>query len=88
MKAPIPHPLPEIPAGMDYARDSFWYKYRHRFAWWSAVRALGWYVEQREKAKRYGQPFPPKPFFQKKTTMPTPWDGREEKPGRVPRQGK
>lgn len=88
MKAPPPLPLPAIPAGQDFAKDSFWYKYRHRFMWWNATRVMDWYLSERDRAARMGAAFPPAPFFTKKSTVPAPWNGREEKAGRVPRTGK
>lgn len=83
-----PHPLPAIPDGFDFARDSFWHRYRHKFQWQREIRAWAWYMQQRDKAALYQKPFPPAPVFQRKTTVPQPWDGRDEMPGRVPRTGK
>lgn len=79
-----PHPLPDIPPGHDYAKDSFWYRLRHNFRWKREIKAWEWYLKQRDKAALNGKPFPPNPIFQRKTTMPMPWTGKDEKPGRMP----
>ena len=82
-----PHLLPPIPPGKDFAKDSFWYKYRHRFTWKKHEAAMDWYIEQRDRAALYKRQFPPVPIFQNiAPAMPQPWNGKDEKPGRVPRK--
>lgn len=83
-----PHPLPSIPPGMDYAKDSFWYRFRHKFRWKRELEAWAWYIQQRDRAALYKKPFPPEPVFTRRTVSPQPWDGRSEKPGRIPWTGK
>ena len=83
-----PHPLPVIPPGMDYAKDSFWYRFRHKFLWKRELEAWAWYLQQRDKAALYQKQFPPAPVFTRRTVSPQPWDGRGEKPGRIPWTGK
>lgn len=85
------HELPTIPPGHDFARDSFWWRYRERFYRARRVKetAWEWYFREKQRAENNGMQFPPEPVFQKATRpMPQPWTGIEEKAGRVPREGK
>ena len=84
--------LPAIPPGKDFARDSFWWRYRERFArrramgWQIKEAAYDWFDREEKAAQLNGQPFPPKPVFSASAPpVPSAWDGRNEKPGRVPR---
>ena len=83
-----PHPLPSIPPGMDYAKDSFWFRLRHKFMWKREIEAWAWYIQQRDKAALHGDKFPPAPVFAPKVTLPEPRTGREGDSGRVPWTGK
>lgn len=89
--------LPEIPEGCEFSRDCFWSKFRAKFIWrkvWTGSdlekeTAAKWLQSQRETAQVRRQPWPPKPTFRKVAgPLPQPWDGKEERPGRVPRTGK
>lgn len=86
--------LPEIPAGQDFARDSFWWKYRERFErpmrykWKVKKSSEDWFDKQKNSAELYQTPFPPKPIFRRVSPLPQVWDGKDEKPGKVPRTGK
>ena len=86
--------LPPTPAGKDYARDSFWWTYRQRFSipmkfgWKIKPVAFEWFDRKEKKAMLNGTVFPPNPTFQPAAKLPMPWDGRDEKAGRVPRTGK
>ena len=68
--------LPEIPAGQDFARDSFWWAYRERFAipikfrWKVKPTAYEWFTREENRARLHGQPFPPKPIFRKAPPKP------------------
>ena len=83
-----PHPLPSIPPGMDYAKDSFWFRLRHKFTWKHEIEAWEWYIRQRDKAELNKKPFPPAPVFARRSAIPQPWDGKSEKGGRIPWTGK
>lgn len=89
--------LPEKPDGMEFSKDCFWRHFQQRFIWhraWMGTpdqkhRAAEWLKSQRETALRRGTAWPPKPLpFRKKVAMPMPNDGKDERPGRVPRNGK
>ena len=88
--------MPEIPKGNRFSKDCFWAKFQEKFIWHTAFgthpakknRAAEWLQEQRESAQRRGHAWPPKPVFMPVSTTPQPWDGRNEKPGNVPRDGK
>ena len=89
--------MPEKPDGMEYNRDCFWREFQQKFIWHRAwmgtpeqkLHAAEWLKGQRETALRRGKKWPPNPLpFRPKVTMPTPWEGKDEKAGRVPRDGK
>lgn len=89
--------LPEKPDGMEFSRDCFWREFQQKFVWhraWMGTpeqkkHAAEWLAGERQKALKRGTAWPPKPLpFRAKVTMPQPWDGKEEKAGRVPRNGK
>lgn len=87
--------IPAIPPGKDFARDTFWGRYVQRFA---RKRAMGWHIREADydwfdreetKARLSGTEFPPAPIFQNVfSPVPQPNDGRDERPGRIPRTGK
>lgn len=87
---------PAIPSGKRYAKECFWAKFQSKFIWHTAWMgpesrkdsAARWLRAMREAAQRRGQAWPPEPIFIPQATTPAPWDGRNEKPGRVPRDGK
>lgn len=88
--------MPEIPTGKRFSKECFWGKFQAKFIWHTAwhgpeVRkdsAEKWLRTRREEAQTRGQEWPPKPVFIPVSTTPDPWDGRNEKPGNVPRDGK
>lgn len=88
--------LPEIPTGKRFAKECFWAKFQAKFVWHTAFgkdgarkeNAARWLRSMREAALRRNQQWPPKPIFIPFVTMPEPWEGKDEKPGRVPREGK
>ena len=88
--------LPELPAGQRFAKECFWAKFQAKFVWHTAFgkddarkeNAARWLQAMREAAQRRGQQWPPKPIFLPAVTMPEVWEGKQEKPGRVPREGK
>lgn len=89
--------LPEKPEGMEFNRDCFWRKFQQKFVWhraWMGTpeqkrHAAEWLKKERETALRRGTAWPPNPVpFRPTVTLPKPWDGKEEKPGRVPRTGR
>ena len=89
--------LPEIPDGCEFSRDCFWWDFQIKLIWYRAWMgttsqqqfAADWLRTQRETAQKRGQAWPPKPTFRPVARpVPQPWDGREERPGRVPRTGK
>ena len=88
--------LPELPAGHRFAKECFWAKFQAKFVWHSAFGkddarkegAARWLLAMREAAQRRNQQWPPKPIFLPAVTMPEVWEGKQEKPGRVPREGK
>ena len=89
--------LPTKPEGAEFNRDCFWREFQQKFIWhraWMGTpeqkrHAAEWLKSQREMALRRNQAWPPKPLpFRAKVTMPMPNDGKEERPGRVPRDGK
>lgn len=88
--------LPEIPTGKRFAKESFWAKFQAKFVWHTAFgkdgarkeNAARWLRSMREAAQRRGQHWPPKPIFMPAVTMPEPWEGKDEKPGGVPKDGK
>ena len=87
---------PAIPAGRRYDKECFWGKFEAKFIWHTAwmgpeIRkddAARWLQAMRESAQRRGQVWPPKPVFIPMATTPAPWDGKNEKPGSIPRDGK
>ncbi len=88
--------LPETPAGQRFAKECFWAKFQEKFVWHTAFgkctvrkeHAAYWLRAMREAAQRRNQQWPPKPVFMPAVTMPEAWEGKREKPGRVPREGK
>ncbi len=88
--------LPARPDNMEFSRDNFWSAFRAKFIWrklWMGSdlekdNAAAWLKVQRETAQRRGQQWPPKPAFRPKVSLPIPWDGIKERPGRMPRDGK
>lgn len=89
------HELPEVPPRRDFAKDTFWWRYRERFTrrrangWSIKEAAFDWYDREEKAARLEGKAFPPAPVFTAATTaVPQPWDGREERPGRVPKTGR
>lgn len=87
---------PAIPSGRRYAKECFWGKFEAKFIWHTACmgpevrknNVAKWLRETREAAQRRGQAWPPKPIFVPMATTPGAWNGKNEKPGRVPRDGK
>ena len=84
--------LPEIPAGQDFARDSFWWIYRERFerpmryGWKVKKSSEDWFDKQGNNAELYQAPFPPKPIFRKvPPKMPQPHTGKDGANGWTPR---
>jgi len=51
-------------------------------------RAADWLRKERETAQRRRQAWPPKPTFTPMVAVPQPWDGKDERPGKMPRDGK
>lgn len=88
--------LPAIPPGKRFAKECFWSKFQAKFVWHTAFgkdsarkdSAARWLREMREAAQRRGNTWPPTPKFAPAVTVPEPWEGKQEKPGRVPRDGK
>ena len=89
--------LPEKPDGMEFNRDCFWREFQQKFVWhraWVGTpdqkrHAAEWLKKERETALRRGKQWPPNPLpFRPKVTVPQPWDGKNEKAGRIPRDGK
>lgn len=89
--------LPEKPEGMEFSPNCFWREFQQKFIWhraWMGTpeqkrHAAEWLRKERETALRRGKQWPPKPLpFRAKVAIPQPWDGKEEKAGRVPRDGK
>lgn len=85
------HALPTIPTGHDFIPGSFWYTYRAKFTRVHTpnLAAEQWYEREKRKAELSGAVFPPEPKFckvQPARPVPQPWDGKNEKPGRVPKQ--
>lgn len=88
--------LPAIPPGKRFSKECFWAKFQAKFIWHTAFgkdqprkeSAARWLRAMREAAQRRNRQWPPKPIFVPAVTMPQPWDGKDEKPGRVPREGK
>lgn len=83
--------LPEIPDGMTFAPDTFWHKYRRKFKGIHPPKEhdFDWFNGQEAQAALYNRQFPPRPVFAKVYgAVPQPWDGRNERGGRVPRTGK
>lgn len=88
--------LPEVPAGQRFAKECFWAKFQAKFVWHSAFgkddarkeSATRWLRAMREAAQRRNQQWPPKPIFVPAVTMPDAWEGKDERAGRVPRDGK
>ena len=85
--------LPEIPPGKRFLKDCFWAKFQVKFVWHTAFgddrtrkeNAARWLRAMREAAQRRGRAWPPVPVFVPAVTLPEPWTGMDEKPGRVPR---
>lgn len=84
------HTLPAIPPNHDFARDTFWQKYRAGFIRKQPGRKeWDWYYREKNFHELRQRQFPPKPVFCKVSgALPQPWDGRNERAGRVPREGK
>ena len=84
------HTLPDIPPNHDFARDTFWQKYRAGFIRKQpGPKEWSWYERERKYYELRDKPFPPKPVFYKvQAALPQPWDGGNERAGRVPREGK
>lgn len=88
--------LPEIPTQKRFAKECFWAKFQAKFIWHTAFgkdeirkeSAARWLRAMREAAQRRNRQWPPKPMFVPAVTMPEAWTGKDEKPGRVPREGK
>lgn len=88
--------LPAIPPGKRFAKECFWSKFQAKFVWHTAFgkdsarkdSAARWLRAMREAAQRRDKPWPPTPKFIPSVTMPEAWTGKDEKPGRVPRDGK
>jgi hypothetical protein len=88
--------LPAVPEGMQFARSTFWDKFVQKFVWnraWTGTdeqkeRAAEWLQRERTVAQNRGRTWPPNPTFRPVVAVPQPWDGKEEKPGRIPRTGK
>lgn len=89
--------LPGKPDGMEFSKDCFWREFQQKFVWhraWCGTveqkkHAAEWLKKERETALRRGKQWPPKPLpFRLKVALPMPNDGRDEKPGRIPRDGK
>lgn len=88
--------VPTIPDGMEYSKDCFWREFQAKFIWhraWMGTDAqkessAAWLRKERETAQRRGNVWPPKPTFRPAVKLPMPWDGRNEKAGRVPVDGK
>lgn len=86
--------MPEPPKGRQVSRECFWGKFNAKFIWHTAWKgpevrkdnAAQWLRELREAAQRGNHIWPPKPIFVPAATVPEPWEGKEEKPGRVPRK--
>lgn len=82
--------IPKLEPGQDFARDSFWWTYVQkianpmRFKWQIKKTAFEWFDREESRARLNGTPFPPPPVITRKITLPQPWDGKDEKPGRVP----
>lgn len=90
------HIAPDVPNGRKYAKWCFWGKFEAKFIWHTAWlgsearkdSAARWLRAMRESAQKRGQAWPPKPIFMPVVATPIPWDGKNEKPGRVPMDGK
>lgn len=89
--------LPEKPDGMEFSKDCFWREFQQKFIWhrmWCGTPeqkryAAEWLKSQRETALRRNKQWPPNPLpFRQKVAIPQPLDGKDEKPGRLPRTGK
>lgn len=88
--------LPKVPAGKRFLKDCFWAKFQSRFIWHTAFgddqtrkeSTARWLRSMREASQRRGYTWPPEPIFVPAVTVPEVWTGKEEKPGRVPRDGK
>lgn len=87
---------PTVPTGRRYAKECFWAKFEAKFIWHTAWHgpearkdnAARWLRARREEAQTRGHEWPPKPVFIPMATTPAPWDGKNERPGQVPRDGK
>lgn len=88
--------LPAIPPGKRFAKECFWSMFQAKFVWHTAFgkdsarkdSAARWLRAMREAAQRRNHLWPPTPKFVPSVTMPEAWTGKDEKPGRVPRDGK
>lgn len=82
--------LPKLEPGQDFARDSFWWTYRQRFVIPAMLKRVAkpnaekWFDREENRALLNGTTFPPSPVITRKVTLPQPWDGKDEKPGRMP----
>jgi len=84
--------LPKIPAGQDFARDSFWWIYRERFERPMRLNrtirdaSYKWFDIEERRAILLEKPFPPKPIFRKAPPkMPQPNTGKDGANGWTPR---
>jgi len=88
--------MPARPINMAFSKDCFWREFQQKFVWHKAwmgtdeqkTSVAKWLRNQRETAQRRGNAYPPQPSFRPIVTMPEPWKGKDEKPGRVPMDGK
>ena len=88
--------LPAIPPGKRFSKECFWGKFQAKFVWHIAFgkddarkdSAARWLRAMREAAQHRNHLWPPTPKFVPAVTVPEPWIGMDEKPGRVPRDGK
>lgn len=87
---------PKCPAGMRYQKMSFWAVLLNNDVWARAMRgcvarqnaAAKWIAEYKERRAKRGEAWPPKAYFEPVYELPQPYDGRDEKAGRLPRTGK
>lgn len=86
--------LPPVPDGKDFARDSFWWTYRERFAmpmkfgWKIKPIAKEWFDREENSARLESKPFPPAPIFRTPPKIPPIRDGKDGANGWTPRTGK
>ncbi len=88
--------LPAIPPGKRFSKECFWGKFQAKFVWHTAFgkdsarkdSAARWLRAMREAAQHRNHVWPPTPKFVPSVTIPEAWTGKDEKPGRVPMDGK